>query len=194
VLCTGSRRAGVRSRGVEVESFFRPFPDFNGALGFAYVNSRYRNDLIGTNGAAIIPALFQLPGSRISNSAEFSMTGSAGWTPEIGGTGLRGLLYADFRYQSEVNTGSDLDEEKLQTDVVVVNARVGVSGRDDRWGVELWAQNLFDEDYKQIAFDMPLQGSGTIGQTRRFGTPATQLFGAFLADPRTYGVTVRTRF
>jgi hypothetical protein len=40
-----------------------------------------------------------------------------------------------------------------------------------------------------------LQGSNTsLAQTQRFGTTATQLFGAFLAEPRTYGVTVRTRF
>jgi outer membrane receptor protein involved in Fe transport len=194
VACGGSRRAGVRSRGIEVEGFFRPFQDFSAALGVTYVNTKYRNNLIGTEGNAIIPALFQLPGSRVSNSAEYAITGSAGWTPPIGSNGLSGLLYADFRYQSEVNTGSDLDEEKIQEEVVVVNARVGLRGRDERWGVELWAQNLFDEDYSQIGFDAPLQGSGTIGATRAFGTPATQLFGAFLAEPRTYGVTLRTRF
>ena len=194
VACGGSRKPGVRSRGVEVEAFLRPLPDVSAALGFTYVDSKYRRNLVGAAGNALIPALFQLPGSRLSNSSEYAITGSAGWTPALGGSGLRGLVYADFRYQSELNTGSDLDEEKFQDDVVVVNARVGVRGPENRWGVELWAQNLFDEEYKQIAFDAPLQGSGTVAATRNFGTPSTQLFGAFLAEPRTYGVTVRTRF
>jgi outer membrane receptor protein involved in Fe transport len=194
VTCGGSRRPGVRTRGVEVETFLRPIPNVSAALGFTYVDSKYRNNLIGASGDALIPALFQLPGQRLSNSGEVTLTGSAGWTPPIGSSGLKGLIYADFRYQSELNTGSDLDEEKIQEDIFVVNARLGLRGRDNRWGVELWAQNLFDKDYKQIGFDAPLQGSGTIGATRAFGTPATQLFGAFLAEPRTYGLTLRTQF
>jgi outer membrane receptor protein involved in Fe transport len=194
VPCTGKRQAGVRSQGVEVEAFLRPAQDFSTNIGFTYADTTYRRDLIGAAGNALIQPLFQLPGSRVSNSAEFVVTGSAGWTPPIGGSGLSGLVYADFRYQSELNTGSDLDEEKKQTGVMVVNARLGLRGAENRWGVELFAQNLFDVDYKQIGFDAPLQGSGTTGATRAFGTRSTGLFAAFLAEPRTYGITVRTKF
>ena len=49
----------------------------------------------------------------------------------------------------------------------MVNARIGLHGPDKIWGVELWAQNVFDEDYMQVAFDAPLQGSGTERGTRR---------------------------
>ncbi|HWH18410.1 MAG TPA: TonB-dependent receptor [Allosphingosinicella sp.] len=194
VACTGERKPGVRSEGVEIEGFFRPLRNVSASAGFTYADTRYRDNLIGTNGNAITPALFQLPGSRVSNSSQYSGTASIGWTPPLGTGGLTGLLYADARYQSELNTGSDLDEEKIQDDVTVVNARVGVRGPEERWSVELWAQNLFDEDYMQIAFDAFAQGSGTIGATRAFGTPSTQLFGAFLAEPRTYGITLRGRF
>jgi outer membrane receptor protein involved in Fe transport len=194
VPCSGKRQAGVRSQGVEVEAFLRPAPDFSTNIGFTYADTKYRRNLVGAAGNALIAALFQLPGSRVSNSGEFVVTGSAGWTPPIGDSGLSGLVYADFRYQSELNTGSDLDEEKLQGGVMVVNARIGLRGPDRRWGVELFAQNLFDADYRQIGFDAPLQGSGTTGATRAFGTPATGLFAAFLAEPRTYGITLRTRF
>jgi outer membrane receptor protein involved in Fe transport len=111
---------------------------------------------------------------------------------------MRGLLYFDARYQSEFNTGSDLDLEKVQDDFVVVNARTGLRGGDGLWGIELWAQNLLDTQYKQIAFDAPLQPGGeanTIaGVTRGFRPRSNQLFGAFLGEPRTYGVTVRVRF
>jgi outer membrane receptor protein involved in Fe transport len=194
VPCTGKRKAGVRSQGVEVEAFLRPSRDFSTNIGFTYADTKYRRNLVGAAGNALIAALFQLPGQRLSNSGEFVVTGSAGWTPDIGDSGLTGLVYADFRYQSELNTGSDLDEEKLQDGVMVVNARVGLRGPDKRWGIELFAQNLFDVDYKQIGFDAPLQGSGTIGATRAFGTPSNGLFAAFLAEPRTYGITVRTKF
>jgi hypothetical protein len=47
---------------------------------------------------------------------------------------------------SAFNTGSDLDIEKLQEPFTVVNGRIGVHGADERWGFELWAQNLFDKN------------------------------------------------
>ena len=39
-------------------------------------------------------------------------------------------------------------------------SRIGLTGQDARWTAELWAQNLFDEDYYQVAFDAPLQSGG----------------------------------
>jgi len=192
-------RSGVTSQGIEVEAHATPMQYFSLTAGFVYADTRYRKDLSGTpdfvtGDNSLQPALFLLPGSRLSNSSEYAVTGSAQWTPPITDD-LRALLYADLRYTSRINTGSDLFVEKVQDGVLVVNARLGVGHHDGRWTVELWAQNLFDEDYIQTAINMPLQGSNSSrAQTERFGTPATQLFGAFLAEPRTYGVTVRTRF
>ena len=82
---------------------------------------------------------------------------------------------------SDYNTGSDLAPQKEQDGYVVVNARVGIRGRDDLWSLELWAQNLFDVDYTQVGFNSPFQAPN-------------QIYSAFLAEPRTFGVTVRTIF
>jgi len=192
--CTGKLKSGVRSRGVELEFFTRPLPNLTINVGGIYANTRYRKNLVGANGDATSALLFQLPGRRLSNSAEFTATGSIGWTPPIGGSGLRGLVYLDARRSSEFNTGSDLDREKLQAAYTVVNGRIGIRGPDQRWAVELWAQNLLDKNYKQVAFDAPLQGNGTVrGVENGFYPRATQLFGAFLAEPRTYGLTLRAR-
>ena len=130
-------------------------------LGGIYADTRYRNNLVGAERrCADLGALFQLPGRRLSNSAAFTATGSIGWTPPIGGSGLRGLVYVDARHSSEFNTGSDLDREKIQEGYTVFNGRIGLRGPDQRWAVELWAQNMFDKNYKQVAFDAPLQGIG----------------------------------
>ena len=48
---------------------------------------------------------------------------------------------------SDFNTGSDLDPEKNQDAYTVVNARVGVGASNNRWQVELWGLNIFDEEY-----------------------------------------------
>ena len=192
VPCTGKKRAGVRSQGVEVETFIRLIPDVNASLGLTYANTRYRHNLIGANGNAIASALFQLPGRRVSNSSELSATGSLSWRPQLAANGLRGLFYVDARHMSGFSTGSDLDIEKFQKPFTVVNARVGVQSADQRWGVELWAQNLFDTEYKQVAFDAPLQGQGTTrGVEKGFYSRSTQLYGAFLGEPRTFGLTLR---
>jgi iron complex outermembrane receptor protein len=192
-------RSGLTSKGVEIEAYLRPFPDLSLAGGFVYADTKYRDDLAGTPDFAtgnnsLQPALWLLPGARLSNSSEYVVTGAGTWTPPVTDS-LRALVYADFRYTSRINTGSDLFVEKEQEGVFIVNARLGVGQDGGRWSIELWAQNLFDKDYKQIAFNAPLQGSNTSrAETEQFGTPATQLFGAFLAEPRTYGVTGRFRF
>jgi len=193
--CDGDTRAGVKSYGVEIEAFTRPIENVTANFGFVYASTRYRDDLVGSDGRPLTNALFQLPGRRISNSNAVTLTGSASWMPPIGTSGLRGLIYVDARHQSHFNTGSDLDIEKVQESFTVVNARVGIRGPDDRWAVELWAQNLFDKDFMQVAFDAPIQGSGTTrGVEAGFYPASTQLFGAFLGEPRTWGVTLRGKF
>jgi hypothetical protein len=190
--CDGKVRAGVKNVGFELEAFTRPMADLaiNGGLTFA--NTRYRHNLVGAGGRPLNDYLFQLPGRRISNSSQLTATGSVAWTPRIGGSGMRGLVYADVRHMSRYNTGSDLDIEKTQKAYTVVNARVGIHGPDEMWGVELWAQNLFKENYLQVAFDAPVQGSGTTRAVDAgFIARSTQLFGAFLAEPRTFGITLR---
>ena len=197
--CTGKTKAGVVSKGVEIEAFMRPSPFFMANLGFTLADTKFRSNISGANGSSLPPGFFQVPGSRLANAALYTVTGAFGWTPPIGNAGLSGLLYADFRYQSEINTGSDLDLEKVQTGVMTVNARLGLRGPEERWAIEFWAQNLFDEDYRQIAFDAPVQPGGAFNSIRGVQqglqpSPGTQLFTAFLAEPRTYGVTVRTKF
>ena len=190
----GKVKGGVVSKGVEVEAYMTLAPNVHVVQGFTYADTQYRKNLVGKGGRPLSAAFFQLPGSRVSNSALYTFTGSLAWTPDIGSSGLGALFYVDYRYQSGLNTGSDLDIEKRQQGVMVVNARVGLTGGEGRWGIEFWGQNIFNVNYKQVAFDTPLQGTGTTAQTAAFGVPSTQLFSTFVAEPRAYGVTVRTKF
>ena len=196
--CPSDRlRPGVRSRGIELETSLNPAPDFNVGLAATYLNTRYRSNLTGTGGRPLSAVLFQLPGRRLFSS-EYSVTGSVGWTPDISDT-LSGLVYMDFRYVSDQNTGSDVDLEKIQDGYGTINGRLGLYGTEKRWGVELWGQNLLNKKYQQIAADRPLQGGGTfraVAAPAASGLAATanQLFLAFPGEPRTYGVTVRGKF
>jgi hypothetical protein len=185
--------AGVTSQGVELEVFTRPVTDVTLNFGATFASTKYNDNLVGADGRPLSPALFQLPGRRLSNSSAGAFTASVGFNPRITDNGIRALFYVDARHATKFNTGSDLDIEKIQPSYTVVNGRIGLQGPKGAWGVELWAQNLFNEDYLQVAFDATLQGTGTQRQTEAFGGVSSQLFGAFLAEPRTYGVTFRTR-
>ena len=199
--CVGHMRSGVRSEGLEIEVFTRPARNMNFNLGITYADTHYRNNLVGASGEPLSPALFQLSNRKISNASELVATASFSWTPPIGSSGMRGLFYIDGRQMTEFNTGSDLDREKRQSGFGVVNGRIGLHGADNRWGVELWAQNLFDTKFKQVAFDVPVQGGctqdgalqGFCGVLANYTIPtrAQQLYGAFLGEPRTFGITIR---
>ena len=63
--------------------------------------------------------------------------------------------------------------------LVATNTRIGIEPASEAWSREIWAQNLTNSQFYQVIVDQPLQ-SGT--------------YGAFLGQPRLYGVTGRVRF
>ena len=193
--CTGKKQPGVRSQGVELEANFYPTRAITVDLGLTYADTQYRSDISGAGGRPLPSALFQLPGANLSNAPKYTATGGATWTPPINASGLAALIHADVRYQSRINTGSDLLPEKAQQGVAVVNGRIGLTGAGGAWGIELWSQNLFDADYRQVVAGAPIQGGGSLATVSAGGsTPGNSLFIVFPAEPRTFGVTVRTKF
>ncbi|PKP86713.1 MAG: TonB-dependent receptor [Alphaproteobacteria bacterium HGW-Alphaproteobacteria-17] len=187
---------GVRAEGVEIEASLVPARNFRMAAGLTYANTSYRNNLVGTRlGAPLDPALRKLPGDNLSNAPELVATGSVTWTPELGSSGLTGLVYIDGRMTSDYNTGSDLFPQKEQDGYALFNARVGIRGRDEKWGIEVWAQNLFNKQYAQVAINSPFQAGTTAAPFVDPQYPGgRQIFSQFLAEPRTYGVTLRGKF
>ncbi len=173
---------GVIAQGFEFETSLSPIRDLTMTMGITYSDTSYEDNLIGTDtGAPLDPALRLLPGDNLSNAPEWVGTASLSWTPPIGNSGLSGLFFINARATDDFNTGSDLLFGKEQDAYVIVNGRIGITGPDRRWGLEFWANNLFDKDYTQVAFNTP------------FVAPQ-QTYSAFLAEPRTYGVTVRAGF
>ncbi|WP_164117923.1 TonB-dependent receptor [Sphingorhabdus sp. Alg239-R122] len=178
----GDVQPGVVAQGVELEATMSPVDYFNVAVGLTYSDTSYENDLIGNDsGAPLDPALRLLPGDNLSNAPELTATASLSYTPPLGNSGLSGLFYLNARATSDYNTGSDLLFGKEQDGYFLVNGRIGIRGPEEKWAIEGWVQNLFDKDYTQVAFNTPFVAS-------------QQTYSAFLAEPRTYGITVRGRF
>ncbi|MBB3032528.1 TonB-dependent receptor [Alteriqipengyuania lutimaris] len=173
---------GVTAKGVEAELSVRPARFFTTNFGLTYADTRYEDDLIGDeSGTPLDPALRLLPGDNLSNAPEITATASVSYTPPIGNSGLSALFYLNTRMSGDYNTGSDLLYGKEQDGFFLVNGRVGLRGPDEAWAIEVWAQNLFDQEYTQVAFNTPFVAE-------------QQTYSAYLAEPRTYGVTVRAGF
>ncbi|WP_294255261.1 TonB-dependent receptor [uncultured Sphingomonas sp.] len=187
---------GVVSQGVELEASLVPARDFRVGLGLTYADTHYRDQLVGNDaGGPLDQALRRLPGQQLSNAPEIVSTASVAWTPPIGNSGLSGLIYFDARMTGDYNTGSDLFPQKLQDGYTLVNGRIGIRGKDERWAIEFWGQNIFNQNYTQVVFNSPFQeGAATAPFTDPRYPGGRQLFSAYLAEPRTYGITLRTRF
>ena len=188
----GKIKHGVRSQGVEIEATLVPIRDFRVGLGLTYADTKYSKDLVGNaDGDPLDQALRMLPGNAMSNAPKWVGTGSVAWTPDLTSS-LSGLFYIDGRMTSDYNTGSDLFPQKAQDGFFVANARIGIRGPDERWALELWGQNIFNKGYAQVAFNSPFQEGAA---TTAFSDPqypgGRQIFSMYLAEPRTYGATVR---
>ncbi|WP_242162756.1 TonB-dependent receptor [Lysobacter sp. M15] len=180
----------VVSRGIDSEILWQPnaIPGLMLQGGLMYADTQYGDDIPGADFVEPTGQLYKLPGAQMSFAPKWS--GSASITYEwdfASDLGARFNLGA--KYMSDYNTGSDLDDEKLQDAFTVVNARIGLGRRDKRWAVELWGLNIFDAEYVQVAFDGPLQAVGT----PQPGDPLNT-YNAFLGAPATYGITFRYNY
>ncbi len=188
---------GVQAKGFELETALNPSDNLRVTAGFTHAATKYRNDLVGSaSGSPLDPALRILPGKNLSNAPENVVTYSVAWTPDIGTSGLSALVYVDGRTSTDYNTGSDLFPQKIQDGFTIINARVGVRGDNSKWSLEFWVQNLFDTDYAQVGFNTPFQAGTTAAPFNDAGNfpGGRQVFSMFLAEPRTFGATVRMKF
>ncbi|NOT40990.1 MAG: TonB-dependent receptor, partial [Alphaproteobacteria bacterium] len=192
----------VISQGVEVETFWSPFRDFSTNLGVAYTDARYGDDLgsVTTPGSFLDRnrGLFALPGERLTHSPEWTVTGGFDYSFPFIDT-LTARLHMDGRWQSEMNTGSNLDPRKVQDAYAVFGAKIGFYSEDEWFGLEFFARNLFDESYINTAFDSPLQGTAMCvnalsGNVQcQAGSESTSTIDAFVGEPRMLGATLRIR-
>jgi len=182
----------VTTKGADVDFvwFATDHIKFNG--GVTYADTRYGDNIAAalfatgpctaiapgaTAGQATPAGCSLLPGSRLSLAPLWSATLGATLSQPIG-EHLLARFAIDGKYNSEYNTGSDLNPVKLQKAFTIVNARVALSPANERVSVELWSQNLFNQNYYQVVFD---------------ATAQSRTYDAFLGQPRTFGLTLRAK-
>ncbi|MFN3353201.1 MAG: TonB-dependent receptor [Brevundimonas sp.] len=190
----------LTSRGVDADFlWFTPVEGLTLSGGLTYTDAAYGEF---TAADLAIPSNFGqlslLSGATPSFAPEWSGSFAINYDRSIG-MGLRGGFNLAAKYVSDYNTGSDLLPFKAQDAFTTVNGRISIGSEDERWTVDVWAQNLLDEEYVQVAYNAFLQGSAfqpTPNAQGQYYVPAgdSLTYDAFLGAPRTYGVTLRVKY
>ncbi|HEX7854221.1 MAG TPA: TonB-dependent receptor [Sphingobium sp.] len=172
----------VRSRGFEADFSYAPTRNFSFNASASYTDATYRDYRNAPQAVERlnISAVQDLSGQRLPGIPEFAWTvGADGNLPVVGFGGREIELYAhaDYSQRSSFNTSSTNSAWGVVPGYGLANGRVGVRTVDGLWDVSLWAKNLFDKDYY-----LNLSPANTGAVTGQLG------------EPRTYGVTVRTKF
>lgn len=170
----------VESKGAEFDTAWAtPLSglSLSGGVTYAFTNITNFGDSLPLFAPNLATSLHRL-NDRLSFAPLWSGVVAATYTVPFSAS-LEFRANVNEKYSSSYNTGSDLDPLKLQGAYGLLNARLGLGAPDGKWTVEVWGANLANKGYYQVAFDAPYQ---------------YDQIDAFLGDPRTFGITVRTKF
>ena len=158
----------VIASGVEVESFLTLGNGVFLTAGATYTDARYDNGLAAGNA--------HLEDQRLTQSPLWQSSASFFVDREIPNTNFRWVLNLNWSHIGEVNTGSDLDPEKVREAFDLFNAQVGIKTADGRYEAIVWGRNLGDKRLNTLVFDSVFQGGS---------------WHTFVNPPRLYGLTLK---
>jgi outer membrane receptor protein involved in Fe transport len=145
-------------------------------FGYTYADSRYPDNCDNGAGPSQVASLC---GAQFTNAPEDVATLGLNYDTVIG---ERFLFFAssNARYESDRRTSTQPNLARdIQESNTKVGLRIGLGSYSGKWNVELWGDNVTDEQTRNVTFNTPLRVSSR---------------GAFLEAPRTFGTTLRLRF
>lgn len=164
----------ARSKGAEVDLFWQPTRWVGLTASANYTDAKYRNYVNGQAPVESGLSAVDLSGEPLSGVPKF--------TYALGGDVAQPIrtfelyAHADFSHRSGYYTATSNSRYSLVPGYGLLNARLGVRTGSGTIDVSIWARNLLNKDYFQTL------------------TPAnTGLVTGLVGDPRTFGVTVRTK-
>ena len=180
----------AQTAGAELEGYFAVTPDLTLNGGVTYAETTYPDDAANK---AVLQApgsgLFLLPGSRLSYAPLWSATLGGSYRHQVA-EGWDGFVNLDAKYTSSYQVGSDEDPSKMQQGYALVNGSIGIATHDKRLELSLWGTNLFNQFYKQTAYDGVLQTFSTPPALN----PGENNYYYFPGQPRFYGMTLKVRY
>ncbi|WP_288413637.1 TonB-dependent receptor [uncultured Sphingomonas sp.] len=191
----------VRTRGIELDTAFRPTERLNLYANAAYTDAKYVRftdapcppELAGGTAAAagqspsapgtpggISPTACDVSGQRLPGISKWAFSYGAEYSlpAKIGDTDGNAYLGFDGSYRSRFSSNPSPSAYTYIDGYSISNFRLGYRA-DKGWNAFLWLRNAFDENY----YELLATQSGNTGLI--VGQPG---------DPRTYGVTVSASF
>jgi len=183
--------AGKQStRGFEFDGAYRPanWVSLTGAL--TYLDAKYDSFThapcvsFDTVNCPVNPATGQIPnfrdlsGQRPAGIPKWSLSTSALFTHDFGGA-YTGFARIEYDYSSPVQLIETVPADLSTWGQRNINASIGFANKPQHYEVMLWARNLSDNRTMIAAFP-------TVAQTGSYS--------AFQNQPRTFGVTLTTKF
>lgn len=191
----------VRTRGIELDTAFRPTERLNLYANAAYTDAKYVRftdapcppELAGGTAAAagqtpsapgtpggISPTACDVSGQRLPGISKWAFSYGAEYSlpAKLGTTDGNAYLGFDGSYRSRFSSNPSPSAYTYIDGYSIANFRLGYRA-DAGWNAFLWLRNAFDQDY----YELLATQSGNTGLI--VGQPG---------DPRTYGVTVSASF
>jgi iron complex outermembrane recepter protein len=180
---------GMESKGVEFDLVYVPNSLWTLGMAIGYNDATYSEfdqaectaamNFAETGGDGLVPITCtqDLAGKPIDNAPEWTVSNFVQLQDNFGDSDMSWVARLEYNYVDDLYMAQDLDEALHRDAINLVNARLSLSGEDDKWQVTLWGRNLLDEEYHVIGFDVPVTGG----------------FAGINAPPLTYGLTLNYR-
>ena len=172
----------VRSRGFEADTSWRVNDRLSLSASAAYSDTTYRRYTNAPQAPEVNPAgapTQDLSGVQLGGVPKFTYTLGADFTQPVGQWGSQDVdfyAHADFSHRSSFNTTASNSRYGTVPGYGLLNARLGFKGDDGQWDLSVWARNLTNKNYFQT-----------------LNAVATGFVGGLIGEPRTVGVTLRTK-
>jgi outer membrane receptor protein involved in Fe transport len=175
--------ASAKSTGFELETVIRPDSNLTINAGLTYTDARYPGNC---DGGQVSLNVTTLCGNSLTNAPTIVAIMGFNYDRDISNN-LRAFLSGQVRTESDRRTSTQAlflgTTNPVPFDVqdgnTKVNLRAGIGTIDETFTLEVWGNNITDVTTRGVTFNTVLRGSSR---------------SAFLQEPATYGVTVRTKF
>jgi len=169
----------VRSRGVELESRYRPAPNLDLSLAVGWNDASFSSFTSAPCPVETVNAtVCDFTGERVPGSPPWSATATIHFEHPVGTSGQR--IFSDLEYTQTAAYKLDFSDYTQQEAYGLANLQLGLETRDGRWRIWAWANNLLDEEYFITQSTSGVFASGAVV--------------GLVGDPRTYGLSARARF
>lgn len=155
-------------KGLEVELIARPVPAASVQIGYGYFDNKY---------VSIVPGASITSSNRLPDAPKHTLNIGADYRFDLGQTGKL-TVRGDAAYRSQVFKDAVNTALIRQPSFWLVSGRITWTSEDERFGIQVFGNNLFDTKYLATGFDASSLGEivGFYGRPREFGVQGSYRF------------------